>query len=82
MVEEWYRINLPAPPLSSDQFGSLPSSSATHQPGTERQLSHSLWHRTAGSTPGQHGSPSSDCQPGTDVPESTDGESPAGHSRH
>ena len=63
--------------LSSDQSGSLPSSSPAHQPGSECQLSSSLRHRPAGCALGQHVFPSPDCKPSTDVSAGTDGESPA-----
>lgn len=63
--------------LSSDQSGSLPSSSSAHQPGAERQLSDSLGHRPAGCALGQHVFSGPDCKPSTDVPKGTDGEYPA-----
>lgn len=63
--------------LSSDQPGSLPSSSPVHQPGSERQLSNSLGHRPAGCAPGQRLLPGPDCEPSADVSEGADGEFPA-----
>lgn len=63
--------------LSSDQSGSLPSSSPAHQPGAERQLGDSLGHRPAGCALGQHVISGPDGKPSTDVSKGTDGEYPA-----